>query len=70
MINQSSLSQTAKSPIRAGKVTDFDTPIGGSPKNATMSRMTTTTKKSAKSSRRSSPNKKNLTVHTGQNHHG
>ena len=69
-INTSALSQTAKSPIRTGKTTEFDTPIGGSPKNATVSRITTTTKKSAKSSRRSSPNKKGLTVHTGQNTQG
>jgi len=56
----SALNQTAKSPLRTGKTLDFDTPIGGSPKNSTMlSRLNTTGKKSAKSgSRRTSPVRK------------
>jgi hypothetical protein len=67
----SALNQTAKSPMRTGKNLEFDTPIGGSPKNSTMmSRLNTTGKKSGKSSRRSSPARKGgLTINTNSAHH-
>lgn len=53
-----------------GKTTEFDTPAagGGSPKNVTMSRLGSTARKSGKSSRRSSPMKKSITINT--NNHG